>query len=454
MIFLDDLFRSEALSHIFSDTETLQSLLHFEAALARAEAQTGIIPETAAHAIVAKCQSALFDQKAITAGAALAGNVAIPVIKQLTELVAMDDKEAARFVHWGATSQDAIDTALILQLRRSFALFDQDFRHLVQTLSALAQAHRNTPVVARTWMQQALPTTFGFILAGWLDALLRHEARFNEIRARALTLQFGGAVGTLASLGDRGLSVAKALADDLHLSLPVTPWHSHRDRLAEVATTVGLCCGTLAKIARDISLHSQTEIAELSEPLAAGRGGSSTLPHKHNPITSAVVLAAGMRVPPLVSTMLSCMAQEHQRALGIWQAEWETIPEIVCLTGGALHHLAQMLPGLEVHSDRMLQNLEATNGLIYAEAVTFAIAPRLGKAPAHQLVESACKKAFEGKRHLKEVLKDDPAMHGYLELTELDSLFDPRKYTGSASAFIDRVLEDARQTITAPGSTK
>ena len=446
------MFREQALSHIFSDTEYLQSLLHFEAALARAEAKTGIIPEAAARAIVAKCQSALFDQKAIATGTALAGNVAIPVIKQLTELVAKDNKEAARFVHWGATSQDALDTALILQLRRSFALFEQDFRQIAETLATLTQAHRDTPVVARTWMQQALPTTFGFIVAGWLDALLRDVARFNELRPRALTLQFGGAVGTLAALGDRGVSVAKALAEDLHLSLPSAPWHSHRDRFAEVATTLGLCCGTLSKIARDISLHSQTEIAELSEPVATGRGGSSTLPHKRNPITCAVVLAAGMRVPPLLSTMLSSMAQEHQRALGAWQAEWETLPEIVCLTGGALHHLAQMLPGLEVHSDRMLENLDSTKGQIYAEAVTFALAPRLGKAPAHRLVETACKKALEGDRHLKEVLQEDSAIQGYLKPNELDSLFDPRKYTGSASAFIDKVLDHARETIAAPGS--
>ncbi len=447
MKLLDELFRSEALEHVFSDTEYLQSLLHFEAALARAEAETGIIPESAARLIAAKCQAALFDQKAIAAGAAVSGNLAIPLIKQLTELVAKDGQDSARFVHWGATSQDAIDTATILQLRRAFQLIDHDLHLLVDTLAALAQTHRHTLVVARTWMQQALPSTFGFIVAGWLDAALRGRDRLRNIGPRVLTLQFGGAVGTLASLGDRGLAVAEVLARDLHLALPSLPWHSHRDGLAEVATTAGLLCGSLAKITRDISLYSQTEIAEISEPVAEGRGGSSTMPHKRNPLTCAVVLAAGQRVPPLVSTMLSSMAQEHQRGLGGWHAEWETLPEIMLLTGGALHHLTQMLPGLEVHADRMQQNLESTNGLIFAEAVTFALAQHLGKMHAHQLMESACKIALSGNRHLKSVLQEDSSLCAHITLIELDSLFDPRRYLGSAEAFIDRVLQEARQPI-------
>jgi 3-carboxy-cis,cis-muconate cycloisomerase len=452
MNLLDDLFRSEALEHVFSDTEYLQSLLHFEAALARSEAQAGIIPEPAVRAIVAKCQASLFDQEAIAAGAALSGNLAIPLIKQLTELVAKDDKDSSRFVHWGATSQDAIDTATILQLRRAFALIDQDLHHLTNTLAALAQTHRHTPIVARTWMQKALPSTFGFIVAGWLDAILRHRQRLNEIRPRVLTLQFGGAVGTLASLGDRGFAVAEILAHDLQLSLPAAPWHSHRDRIAEVATTLGLLSGSLAKIARDISLHSQTEIAELSEPAADGRGGSSTMPHKRNPLTCAVVLAAGLRVPPLVSTMLTSMIQEHQRGLGGWQAEWETLPDIVRLTGGALHHLTQMLPGLQVHADRMQQNLQSTNGLIFAEAVTFALAQHIGKTPAHHLLESACKKALAENRHLKQVLQEDSSLRPYLAPAELESLFDAAKYLSSAGLFIDRILEEARLSA-APHST-
>jgi 3-carboxy-cis,cis-muconate cycloisomerase len=446
MILLDELFRSEALAHVYSDTEYLQSLLQFEAALARAEADTGIIPEPAARAIAAKCHASLFDLKAISTGAALSANLAIPIVKQLTELVAKDDQDAARFVHWGTTSQDAIDTATVLQLRRGFALIEVDLRKLIEVLSEIAKAHRNTPIAARTLMQQALPTSFGFIVAGWLDALLRDQQRLKEVSDRALTLQFGGAVGTLASLGEGGISVGEALAKELHLSLPATPWHSQRDRFSEVATTFGLLSGTLAKIARDISLHAQTEIAELSEPSTSCRGGSSTLPHKRNPITCAVVLAAGIRVPPLVSTMLSTMVHEQQRSLGAWHAEWETLSEIVCLAGGALHHLAKMLSGLEVHSDHMLQNLDATKGLIFAEAVTFALAPHLGKLPAHELVASACKRAVAEKRHLKDILQADPNFQKYLKTAELNSLFEPQNYMGSAGVFIDRVLDIARQS--------
>ncbi len=441
MNLLDELFRSEPLERVFSDTEYLQSLLHFEAALARAEAQVGIISEPTARAIVAKCQAEFFDQKAITAKAALAGNLAIPVVRQLTELVSKDDKEAAHFVHWGATSQDAIDTAVILQLRRAFELIDRDLRTLIDTLALLVERHRRTPIVARTWMQQALPTAFGFIVAGWLDAILRDRIRLHELRTRVLTLQFGGAVGTLAALGDQGPSVGKALAEDLRLDLPAAPWHSHRDRFAEVATTLGLCCGTLAKIANDISLHAQTEIAELSEPVGEGRGGSSTMPHKHNPLTCGVVLAAGLRVPPLVSTMLSSMVQQHQRGLGGWHAEWETLPEIVRLTGGASYHLALMLPGLEVHTDRMQQNLEATNGLIFAEAVTFALAKHIGKSQARQVVESACKRAVAEKRHLKSIIEEDDSLESYIPAAELNSLFDATKYLGFSDLFVDNILK-------------
>ncbi len=446
MRLFDNLFRYQAIDHIFSDLETLRSLLQFEAALARAEAQAGVIPEPDARVISAACQPEQFSIEELAAKAALAGNIAIPLVKKLTELVAAKNKDAARFVHWGATSQDAMDTAAMLQLRRAMEVMDQDLARLITVLAGLAEKHCATIVVARTWMQQALPTTFGFIVAGWLDAMLRHRARLLELRAGNLALQFGGAVGTLAALAGRGPQVGKALAEELHLTLPAIPWHTHRDRIVEIATTLGICTGTLGKIARAISLHAQTEIAELAEPSGEGRGGSSTMPHKRNPVTCATVLAAAMRMPGLVSTMLSAMQQEQQRALGGWQAEWETLPELVCLAGGALHHLTEMLPGLQVDASRMRENLEATRGLIFAEAATMALAERLGKSPAHTLVEAACAKTLAGRRHLKDVLREDPAVQGYLKPADLERLFDARNYLGNAEAFVHDVLAQANST--------
>jgi 3-carboxy-cis,cis-muconate cycloisomerase len=445
MSLFDPLFRYDALDKLFSDEACIQGMLDFEAALARAESASGIVPASQAQIIAGKCRAEHFDLSAIAKDAALAGNLAIPLVKKLTELVAHEDKDGARFVHWGATSQDAIDTGCILQVRGAFDLIDEDLARLTGTLVTLAETHRATPVVARTWMQQALPTTFGFIVAGWLDAVSRHRKRLAEIKPRVLALQFGGAVGTLAALGGRGPQVTKVLADELRLSLPCVPWHTHRDRIAEIATTLGLCTGTLGKIARDISLHAQTEIAELSEPIAEGRGGSSTLPHKRNPVTCAVVLAAAARIPGLVTTLLSAMPQEEQRGLGGWHAEWETLPDIVRLSGGALHHLAEMLPGLEVDTQRMRHNLELTDGLIFAEAVTMALGDRMGKIPAHLLVEAACKKAREQKRHLKDILREEAGLRGHLTPADLESLFDVRNYLGSAEEFIRRVVAEARK---------
>ena len=445
MTLFDELFSFQELQTILSGESTVQRMLDFEAALARAEARAGVIPESAARKIAEHCRAQLFDLSLIAKQAAQAGNLAIPLVKLLTEAVAKSDKDAARFVHWGATSQDAIDTGFVLQLRDALQIIEKDLARLTNTLVALATEHRNTPIVGRTWMQQALPTTFGFIVAGWLDAVLRDRQRLIEARSRILTLQFGGAVGSLAALGTRGAEVAKALADELHLILPELPWHTQRDRVAESATLMGLLAGTLGKIARDISLHSQTEIAELSEPAVEGRGGSSTMPHKRNPVTCAVVLQAAARVPGLVATMLSAMPQEYQRGLGGWHAEWETLPQILRLTGGALHHLSEMLPSLHVDRARMLRNIEMTNGLIFAEAVSMALAERIGKMPAHLLLESAVKKARAENRHLKEVLREEPGLCGHLISADLERLFEVGNYLGSASYFVEQAVKRARE---------
>ena len=437
---LDPLFRTEAMCEIFSDRGHLQGMLDFEAALARAEARLGVIPKAAAPAIAAQCRAELFDLAALGRNAASAGNTAIPMVKALTALVGTKNKRAAGYVHWGATSQDAMDTGLVLQLRAAFGLLDADLARLANALTRLARKHKRTPMAGRTWMQQALPVTFGLKAASALSAVQRHRTRLHELQARVLVIQFGGAAGTLASLGDRGPAISKALAAELKLGDPGLSWHAQRDRVAEVATTLGLVVGTLGKIAQDVSLMMQTEIGEAFEPAARGRGGSSTMPHKRNPVACAVVLAAATRVPGLVSVMLAAMVQEHERGLGGWHVEWETLPDICMLSAGALEQTARMMEGLQVDAGRMRHNLEATHGLIMAEAVSAALAPKLGRAAAHALIEGACRRAVEKKESLRDTLMRDTEVGKLLSSADLKRLCDPACYLGAAEQLVDGVL--------------
>jgi 3-carboxy-cis,cis-muconate cycloisomerase len=447
MNFLDPLFRWESVTKLFRDEARLQAMLDFEAALARAEASAGVIPTSAASAITAKCRTELFDQKKLAEAAALAGNLAIPLVKQLKDLAAVENKDAANFVHWGATSQDAIDTGMILQCREALALMSGDVNELCNALAKLADEHRATPIVGRTWMQHAVPTTLGMKFAGWLDALGRHRERLRQTQKTCLVLQFGGAVGTLAALGLKGDAVASQLAKELSLALPQIPWHSHRDRVAEIATALGLLTGTLGKIARDISLHSQTEIDELREPAKDGRGCSSTMPHKRNPVAAAAILSAAIRVPALVSTMLSAMLQEDERGMGGWHAERETLPEIVCLAAGALHQLTGVVPHLEIDVERMRQNLDLTNGQIFSEAITAALGEKIGRSHARKLLDTASERAAKENRPLRHVLDENPEIRQHLSPQELEKLFDPRNYSGVASQFIDRVIQQHESDI-------
>ena len=440
---LDQLFSTSAMSELFFDASRVQRMLDVEAALSKAEAALGVVPAAAAEAIATKCDATLIDFAALGRDVALAGNLAIPLVKQLTALVAKDDQEAAKFVHWGATSQDVIDTALVLQLRDALALIEIDLQRLSSALVTLIKQHRSTLMVGRTLLQHALPITFGLKAAGWLDAITRQRARLSEMKPRVLVLQFGGAVGTLASLSGQGNDVATALAKALKLGQPDLSWHSHRDRVVEVATNLAILVGTLGKIARDISLSMQTEIGELAEPMAPGRGGSSTMPHKHNPIGCAVVLSVAARVPGLVSTMLTTMPQEHERGLGGWHAEWETLPEIVRLAAGALHHMCEVIATLKVDAARMKINLDATNGLIMAEAVTTALGKRIGRHSAHELVEQACRRAQIERKHLREVLVEDATLSAHIGEQELERLMNPVNYLGDSENFIQRVLRAA-----------
>jgi 3-carboxy-cis,cis-muconate cycloisomerase len=429
-----------AMNAVWSPRATVQRMLDVEAALARASAAHGVIPRSAVAAIEAACQAEQIDGAALMSGAAAGGNLAIPLVKLLTANVRRVDAEAAKYVHWGATSQDIIDTGLMLQLRETFVLLEQDLKSTCDALATQARAHRATPMVGRTWLQQALPITLGLKFAQWLDALTRHRERLRSLRERVLVLQFGGAAGTLASLREAAPAVARSLADELGLVLPVLPWHTQRDRIAEAAASFGMLTGTLGKIARDVSLQMQTEIGELAEPASAGKGGSSTMPHKRNPVGCAAVLTAAIRAPGLVATVFAGMVQEHERALGGWQAEWEALPDLARLTGGALAQIKDLAAGIEVNPDRLAANLDITHGLILGEAVMLALGDAIGRLDAHHRVEQASKTAVKEGRSLLEVLSADAEVTAHLGADQLQGLLDPANYVGQAHAMVDAAL--------------
>ncbi|WP_255701795.1 3-carboxy-cis,cis-muconate cycloisomerase [Bordetella sp. LUAb4] len=446
------MFASPEVLDIFSAQGFIGRMLDVEAALARAQARCGVIPANAAAEITRLCvagngvRPGVIDADALAQAAVAAGNLAIPFVKQLTAAVAAQDQDAARYVHWGATSQDILDTALVLQLVDALRIQDAQLLRLADDCAALARRHRDTVMVARTWQQHALPSTFGLKAAGWLDALRRDLARLQSTRLRVRVLQFGGAAGTLASLGKQAPDVAACLADELALSPPALPWHTQRDRLVEVASTLGMLCGTLGKMARDISLMMQTEVGEVAEPVAAGRGGSSTMPHKRNPVGCAAVLTIAARVPALVATLFAAMPQEHERALGGWQAEWDTLPTIVTLAAGALRQMGEVIAGLQVDEARMRANLDLTGGLILGEAYMLALGESLGRLPAHHLVEQASREAVAKGVTLRQAMQNrlaaDPALAGLLDAATLDRLSDPTRYTGQSGHFVDAALAE------------
>lgn len=437
---LAPLLSSAAMRAICDDSAYLQHMLDFEAALARAEAVTGVIPKAAAGPIGAACRVEQFDLPALAEAATRAGNLAIPLVKALTAAVGNVDAEAARYVHWGATSQDVIDTATMLGLRAAIDALLGDLDRAIAGFARLAVKHRDTAVVARTWLQHALPMPFGLKLAEYAAALHRSRNRLKALQRDALALQFGGAAGTLAALGDKGLVVAKALADELKLPLPDAPWHTHRDRIAEVASVLAILSGTCGKIARDVSLLMQTDVGEAFEPAGEGRGGSSTMPHKRNPVAAASALAAATMAPNLAATIFAAQVQEHERSAGPWHAEWPTLPTLQLVTSGALAAIVDIAEGLEVDAARMRLNLDATHGLIMAEAVTMALAEKIGKSDAHHLIEQASRKAATDKRHLRDVLADDARIAAHLDAAKLAALFEPMAYQGVSQQLIDRLL--------------
>lgn len=416
----------------------LQAMLDAEAALAVAEARAGLIPTEEAEAIAGCCNADLFDPEEIGREGRAAGNPVPALVKALTEAVPGD---AARHVHKGATSQDIMDTAAMLVARRTLDLILAEVDGVASGCASLANAHRETLMAGRTLLQQALPITFGLKAAGWLLAVLEARRRLLATRESGLAAQLGGAAGTLASLGPPGIRVLQEFARELDLPEPVVPWHTARLRVAELGSVLALVSGVMHKLALDVILLSQTEIAEAAESSEDGRGGSSTLPHKRNPAGSTLAAACARRVPPLAETLQAAMAQEHERAAGAWHAEWETLSDALAMAGAAAASIREVMEGLEVWPDRMRENLDATDGLLLAENVATIAAEKLGRLEAHELVEAASRRTFANRSTLREEILAEPALREHLTPEEVDAALNPERYLGSAGAFIDRALD-------------
>ncbi|HVP08562.1 MAG TPA: 3-carboxy-cis,cis-muconate cycloisomerase [Burkholderiales bacterium] len=432
-----DMFGTAEMRAIFSDAGYLARCLDVEAALARAQAGLGMIPAAAASEISAKAQPGILNLERLKRETEVVGYPILPLVKQLAAACA---GEAGRYVHWGATTQDIMDSALVLQLRAALDLIEADLQGVSAALEALARHHRDTPMAGRTHLQQALPITFGFKAAVWRAPIERHRERLAQLRPRVLVGQFGGAAGTLASLGEQGLAVRAALTRELGLAEPAITWHVARDGLAEAVLFAGLVTGSLAKIATDVMLMMATELGEAFEPFEHGRGGSSTMPQKRNPISSELIVACAKLARQHCALMLDAMVQDFERATGPWHAEWIALPETFLATAGALRQAKLMLAGLTVDAARMQRNLGMTSGLIVAEAVMMGLAPKLGRQVAHDVVYDACRAAAESDRPLLELLAANPQVGPHFNRSELERLLDPRNYLGSAGAMVDRAL--------------
>jgi 3-carboxy-cis,cis-muconate cycloisomerase len=435
-----DAFGTPAMRAVFEDRALVARYVEVEVALARAQGRCGVIPADAARDIAARSDAAALDLDLMRQGTEIVGYPILPLVQQLGKMCG----EAGRYVHWGATTQDIMDTAVVLQVREALALIEADLDAVRNILVRQARRYRDTPMAGRTHLQQALPVTFGYKLAIWLAMLDRHSERLAQLRPRVLVGQFGGAAGTLASLGERGLEVQAAMMGELGLAVPLATWHVARDGLAEAVNFLGLLTGSLGKIAYDVILLASTEVAEVLEPFVPGRGASSTMPQKRNPISSELILAASKAVRQHAGLMLDAMVQDLERATGPWHAEWIAIPEGFILAAGALHQAKFMLDGLVVDEARMRRNLEMTAGLIVAEAVMMGLAPHLGRNEAHDVVYAACRTAGDTGKSLAEVLAGMPEVSAHLDREAIGRLTSPSNYLGAAPRMVDRVVGDRR----------
>ncbi len=436
-----DIFSTEAMRRVFSDENRVQKYLDIEAALAKVQARLGIIPKDAAEEIVKHCQATEYDFALLKKQTERIGYPVLPVVQQLVKKCA---NGVGEWCHWGATTQDITDTATVLQIREALDLIEGEIVAISKALVGLARKYRDTPMAGRSNLQQAVPITFGFKAATLLSGFDRHLQRLKELRPRVLVGEFGGAAGTLASLGKDGLKVQEGLMKELGLGQPPIAWHTMRDSIAETGCFLGLVTGTLGKIATDVKLMMQTEVEEVYEPFAEGRGSSSTMPQKRNPISCNYIVACTSMVRQNVAALLDAMVEDHERSTGPWEIEWISVPEIFCLASGALNQARFLMEGLEVDPARMRANLDLTRGLIVSEAVMMGLGPYLGRQRAHDLVYDICRKSIVAKKSFLDLLAADPDIAKHMKRVELAKLVDPSNYLGVAGEMIDRVLAGHR----------
>ena len=440
-ILFRDAFGTPAMREVFSDFSLISRYAEVEIALAKAEARCGVIPAQAADEIAKRTDVSTLDFDLLRQETDIVGYPILPLVHQMVKQCG----DAGRYVHWGATTQDIMDTAVILQVRAGLAIIEDDIAALRGILANLSKRYRDTPMAGRTHLQQALPVTFGYKTAIWLAMFDRHAERLAQLKPRVLVGQFAGAAGTLASLGDKGFEVQEALCDELGLGIPVSTWHVARDGLAESINFLALVTGSLGKIALDIMMMASTEFGEVYEPFVKGRGASSTMPQKRNPISSELMLAAAKGVRQHAGLMLDAMVQDFERATGPWHAEWMAIPESFVLTAGSLHQARFALGGLIVDEKKMAENLDISRGLIVAEAVMMGLAPDLGRQEAHDVVYDACRVANEKGMTLADALSADPRVSACIDRATIDRLTSPRNYLGLAPEMVDRVLASSKR---------
>jgi len=433
-----DIFTTQAMRNVFSDENRVQKYLDFEAALARAQARLGIIPQEAADEIVAHCDLKFMDMAKLKEATERIGYPVLPVVQQL--VAACKDK-LGEWSHWGATTQDITDTATVLQIREALAILEQDIDAIADALAALAKKYRDTPMAGRSNLQQAVPITFGYKMATMLAGFERHKQRLQEMKARVLVGEFGGAAGTLSSLGKDGLRVQDELMKELKLGQPAISWHTVRDCIAEAGCFLGLVTGSCGKIAFDVKLMMQTEVEEVYEPFHVGRGSSSTMPQKRNPISSVYITAQTAMVKQLVPALLEAMIEDHERSTGPWEIEWIALPDIFMLSAGALAQTRFLVEGLQVNEKKMRENLDITHGLIMSEAVMMGLGAKMGRNRAHDVVYDICREVVKTGRPLLELLEENKEISKHADGKMLEKLVDPTNYLGVAGEMVDRVLK-------------